>query len=60
VPVYEELAGMTSRQLRRIIASALADLADPLWDPIPENIPRAGGIPDLRVCLQRNSFPDSG
>jgi len=60
VPVYEELAGMTSRQLRRIIASALADLADPLWDPIPENIREQEGFPDLRVCLQRIHFPIPG
>jgi ATP-dependent DNA helicase RecG len=57
VPIYEELAGMTSRQFRRIIASALADLADPLWDPIPEDIRKEQNFPDLRACLHRIHFP---
>jgi ATP-dependent DNA helicase RecG len=59
VPIYEELAGMTSRQLRRIIASALTDLADTLFDPIPEQIRREQDFPDLRSCLQRIHFPDA-
>lgn len=57
VPVYEELGGMTSRQLRRIVWAALADLADPLGDPIPERIRSEHGFPDLRDCLQRIHFP---
>ena len=60
VPVYEELAGMTSRQLRRIIASALSDLSDSLWDPVPETIRIEQGFPDLRSCLQRIHFPIIG
>ena len=58
VPIYEELAGMTSRQFRRIIASALADLAETLWDPIPEDIREEQNFPDLRTCLHRIHFPD--
>jgi ATP-dependent DNA helicase RecG len=60
VPIYEELGGMTSRQLRRIIASALADLLDPLDDPIPPAIRAEQGFPDLRTCLQRIHFPIAG
>jgi ATP-dependent DNA helicase RecG len=60
VPIYEELAGMTSRQLRRIIVSALEDLGDPLFDPIPEDVRREQAFPDLRTCLQRIHFPDAG
>jgi ATP-dependent DNA helicase RecG len=57
VPIYEELGGITSRQLRRIIAAALADLADPLDDPIPPAIRTQHGFPDLRTCLHRIHFP---
>ena len=60
VPIYEELAGLTSRQLRRIISSALGDLADPLDDPIPPAIRTEHGFPDLRTCLQRIHFPAVG
>src|SRR5436190_15352641 len=57
VPIYEELAGLTSRQLRRIVWAALADLADPLDDPVPPGIRAEQGFPDLRSCLQRIHFP---
>ena len=50
-------ADITSRQLRRIMAAALADLADPLDDPLPEDIRTEHGFPDLRTCLQRIHFP---
>jgi len=60
VPIYEELGGLTSRQLRRIIAAALADLASPLDDPIPPAIRSEHGFPDLRTCLQRIHFPIAG
>src|SRR5215467_9372273 len=38
VPVYEEIGGITSRQLRHIIAAALADLSKDIGDPLPEEI----------------------
>jgi ATP-dependent DNA helicase RecG len=60
VPIYEELGGMTSRQLRRIIAAALADLVNPLDDPIPPGIRNEHGFPDLRTCLERIHFPAAG
>src|SRR5215469_4904616 len=33
VPIYEEISGITSRQMRRITAAALADLAEDVPDP---------------------------
>src|SRR6266513_6355415 len=38
VPIYEEVAGITSRQLRRIIAGALTDLAKDVDDPLPDDV----------------------
>jgi len=60
VPVYEELAGMTSRQFRRIVWAALSDLSNPLDDPIPSSIRSEQGFPDLSTCLQRIHFPAAG
>src|SRR5207247_2966537 len=57
-PVYEEVGGITSRQLRHIIAAALADLAKDINDPLPEEILKAHGFPDLRTCLERVHFPE--
>src|SRR5262245_21154610 len=57
-PIYEEVAGITSRQFRRLIASALADLARDVGDPLPEDILTTHGFPDLRTCLERIHFPD--
>jgi len=57
VPVYEEVAGITSRQLRRIIAGALSDLTKDLDDPLPEDIRKAHGFPDIYTSLQRIHFP---
>src|SRR5947209_17454911 len=57
VPVYEEIAGITSRQLRHLIAAALSDLAKDINDPLPEEICQAHSFPDLRVCLERVHFP---
>ena len=57
VPVYEEAAGITSRQLRRLIAGALSDLTKDLDDPLPEDIRKAHGFPDIYTSLQRIHFP---
>src|SRR6266850_2230660 len=60
VPIYEELAGITSRQLRRIIAAALSDLEKEIDDPLPEDIRAAHGFPDIRTSLGRVHFPEAG
>jgi ATP-dependent DNA helicase RecG len=58
VPIYEEAAGITSRQFRRIIAAALRDLAPDISDPLPDDIRAAHGFPDLGTCLRRIHFPE--
>jgi ATP-dependent DNA helicase RecG len=57
VPIYEELAGITSRQMRRIVSAALADLTKDIPDPLPDEILQTQGFPDLRQCLERVHFP---
>jgi ATP-dependent DNA helicase RecG len=58
VPIYEEVAGITSRQLRRIISSALSDLSKEVTDPLPDEICSAHDFPDLRTCFNRIHFPE--
>jgi ATP-dependent DNA helicase RecG len=58
VPIYEETAGITSRQFRRIIAAALGDLSKDIPDPLPDEILKAHGFPDLRTSLHRIHFPE--
>jgi ATP-dependent DNA helicase RecG len=60
VPIYEEIGGMTSRQLRRLMFAALADLSNPLDDPIPSAVRTEHGFPDLGTCLNRIHFPVEG
>src|SRR5215472_18135704 len=38
--------------MRRIIAAVLADLTKDVPDPMPDEILRAHGFPDLKVCLE--------
>jgi ATP-dependent DNA helicase RecG len=58
VPIYEEIAGITSRQFRRIVSGALTDLAKEIDDPLPADIREANGFPDIRTCLERVHFPE--
>ncbi len=58
VPIYEEAAGITSRQFRRLIAGALKDLAKDISDPLPDDIRNTHGFPDLKTCLDRIHFPE--
>jgi ATP-dependent DNA helicase RecG len=58
VPLYEEIGGITSRQLRRMISAALADLSKDIDDPLPDEIRAANDFPDLRTSLERIHFPE--
>jgi len=58
VPIYEEVGGITSRQLRRIISSALSELSKEVPDPLPDEIRSTYDFPDLRTCLNRIHFPE--
>jgi ATP-dependent DNA helicase RecG len=59
VPIYEELAGITSRQFRRIVDAALRDLSTDVTDPLPDEVREAHAFPDLRTTLQRIHFPEA-
>ena len=57
VPIYEEAAGITSRQFRRLISSALKELDPKIDDPLPEEIRLSHGFPDIRSCFEHIHFP---
>ncbi len=59
VPIYEEAGGITTRQFRRIVSSALNQLEDVIDDPLPEDIREANGFPDLKTSLHRIHFPEN-
>jgi ATP-dependent DNA helicase RecG len=58
VPIYEEIAKITTRQFRRLIASALEQLGPQIDDPLPDEIRQAHGFPELRTSLHRIHFPE--
>jgi ATP-dependent DNA helicase RecG len=58
VPIYEESGGITTRQFRRLVSSALNDLEENIDDPLPDEIRTANGFPDLKTALHRIHFPD--
>jgi ATP-dependent DNA helicase RecG len=58
VPIYEEVGGITSRQMRRVMSAALADLTRDIVDPLPDDILETHGFPDIRTCLERIHFPE--
>jgi ATP-dependent DNA helicase RecG len=57
VPIYEALAGISSRSLRRIIFSLLDMLDDKLPDPLPKEIRERYRFPSRRDALRFAHFP---
>ena len=62
VPIYESLGQgrLTSRWFRRVIHSALENLAPALPDPIPDVVRRHIGLVSPREALWRVHWPDPG
>jgi ATP-dependent DNA helicase RecG len=57
VPVYEAIGAMTSRVLRRILHTALTNLAPEVPDPLPVRLRERYGFPARRDALLRVHFP---
>jgi ATP-dependent DNA helicase RecG len=57
VPIYEAIAGISSRMLRRIISNALSRLEPSLPDPLPEAVRGRLGLPPRRQALEEIHFP---
>ncbi len=52
VPIYEEVSGITSRQLRSMVSAAFENLSDTLQDPLPEEMRSRYDLPELRTALE--------
>ncbi len=57
VGIYEEVSGITSRQLRVIVSTAIDLLPRVLHDPLPERVRSRYGFPDLRASFDRIHRP---
>ena len=52
VPIYEEVSGISSRQLRSIVLAAFGSLSDTLEDPLPVEMRSRYSLPGLRTSLE--------
>ncbi|MGC1545543.1 MAG: ATP-dependent DNA helicase RecG, partial [Candidatus Acidiferrales bacterium] len=57
VPIYEAIGGISSRMLRRIIYSVLADFQGNIPDPLPPDILERYRFPSRRDALLYAHFP---
>lgn len=57
VGIYSEIAGISPRQLRTIIGSALDALPDTVHDPLPAGILKRRTFPGLHLSLERIHRP---
>ena len=60
VPIYESIGGISSRMLRRIIYSVLANLDGSVQDPLPPEILERYRFPARREALLHAHFPPKG
>jgi len=60
VPIYEAVAGISSRQLRRMIHFALSNLGETLPDPLPLPLLERHGFPSKHRAIASVHFPEPG
>jgi ATP-dependent DNA helicase RecG len=58
VPIYEAMAGLSPRILRRLIWSALASLDGQIPDSLPPSVRAKNRLPDRAAALSQTHFPD--
>ena len=60
VPIYESMAKLGTRVIRRLIWTALASLGDNLPDRLPWSVRQKNRLVDRATALRQTHFPDSG
>jgi len=60
VPIYESMAKLGTRVIRRLIWTALASLGDNLPDRLPLSVRQKNRLVDRATALRQTHFPDSG
>lgn len=59
VPIYPLTDGISSKQIDKLIKSAINDILPEIIDPIPDNIRLDNSLPTLTYALKNAHFPDS-
>ena len=59
VPIYEGMANLGARAIRRLISTALASLGDNLPDRLPLSVRQKNRLVDRASALRQTHFPDS-
>jgi ATP-dependent DNA helicase RecG len=59
VPIYEGMANLGTRAIRRLIWTALASLGDNLPDRLPLSVREKNRLADRAMALRQTHFPDS-
>jgi ATP-dependent DNA helicase RecG len=60
VPIYESMAKLGTRVIRRLIWTALASLGDNLPDRLPWSVRQKNRLVDRATALRQTHFPDFG
>ncbi|RJR51015.1 MAG: ATP-dependent DNA helicase RecG [Desulfobacteraceae bacterium] len=56
-PVYSAIRGMTPPAVRKTVGSALQQFLPSMFDPIPEEIRRSNGLPELGEAIKNVHLP---
>lgn len=59
VPVYPLTDGISSKQIDKLIKTAINDILPQIKDPIPDSIRINNGLPTLTYSLKNAHFPES-
>ncbi len=59
VPIYPLTDGISSKQIDKLIKSAINDILPEIIDPIPDNIRLDNSLPTLTFALKNAHFPES-
>jgi len=59
VPVYPLTAGISARQMRRIVKNALDRYVDQIIDPLPPEIISSAGLMELPQAIRQIHYPDN-
>ena len=59
VPIYPLTDGISSKQIDKLIKSAINDILPEIIDPIPDNIRLENSLPTLTFAIKNAHFPES-
>lgn len=59
VPIYPLTDGISSKQIDKLIKSAINDILPDIIDPIPDNIRLDNSLPTLTYAIKNAHFPES-